>query len=624
MPQHARNRPIGQCPVCLGWGEKRQQTVCAACAKWRRAFPERHACRRCGHTNHVSRDGLCRPYLQILRTDDPEWVFNPAPGRPVQLGFLLPGVRLPRAVPLLLPANRKNKLLQETLDDINPTKEKWQWLARCQPERPVSPHLIDPAQTVLFEARRDWSCLTVGSLDQLPALTPEAAVVVEEFRQRGRDLGWDKAARNAGAKTLRILLAWVGTAAPIHEADIRALIGRPGTAIRRVLQFLDERGVVIPDPARQGTAVQRTIQRRIQALPETIADELHRWVTVVRGEGRREHRELPFSTIRSYLNCFYPVLVAWADRITSLREITHDDVQAALDERPGIGARNLLPALRSLFWALKQERIIFRDPTRGITLSAVRRLPVPIPTDQLRGLIDRADGPMAKLIVALIAIHGLGKKETTLLLTGDLDLSDGRLLVRRPTRRHIVYLDELTHALAIDWLHERHRRWPRTANPHLLVTAQTAADTTNPPIAPTGMDAIFNKLGLSPSRLRQDRILDEATHTADPVHLCASSGSPPNPPCTTFRQPTPNAARGETGSRTGSLTAPGRSPTVRVRVLGGQAQYQGSDGGPDRRSSRPALGVGPTSFHQIGVPAQERPRGDEQMVPAVSRGKPAI
>jgi hypothetical protein len=50
-----------------------------------------------------------------------------------------------------------------------------------------------------------------------------------------------------------------------------------------------------------------------------------------------------------------------------------------------------------------------------------------------------------------------------------------------------------------------------------------------------------------------------------------------------------------------------------------QAQHQGSDGGSDRWPSRPALGVGPTSFHQIGVPAQERPRGDEQMVPAVSR-----
>ncbi|GAA2779351.1 hypothetical protein GCM10010505_04870 [Kitasatospora aburaviensis] len=33
------------------------------------------------------------------------------------------------------------------------------------------------------------------------------------------------------------------------------------------------------------------------------------------------------------------------------------------------------------------------------------------------------------------------------------------------------------------------------------------------------MNGIFRPLGLSPSKLRQDRILDEARHTADPVHL---------------------------------------------------------------------------------------------------------
>jgi hypothetical protein len=337
-------------------------------------------------------------------------VFRPVPGRPVQLGFLLPGLRLPRASSLLLPANRKDKLLLERLGDVVPTRQKWQWLAGRQPVQPVSPHLVDPAQTVLFDARRTWSCLTVGALDQLPALTPAAEALAGEFSQQARSRGWNEASRNNGTKSLRILLAWIGAATPIDEADIRALSDRPGTTIRRVLQFLDERGIVIPDPARQGTAVQRTVQQRIQTLPDGIAGELRQWVQVVRGEGRREHRELPFATIRSYLNCFYPVLAAWTERITSLREITRDDIREALDSRPPVTARNLLPALRSLFRALRQERIIFRDPTSGITLPAMRRLPVPIPTDQLHGLIDRADGPMAKLIVTLIAIHGLGKK----------------------------------------------------------------------------------------------------------------------------------------------------------------------------------------------------------------------
>ena len=126
--------------------------------------------------------------------------------------------------------------------------------------------------------------------------------------------------------------------------------------------------MVTLDPSRQGDTVERAIQRRITTLPDGIAGEVRRWVQVLRGEGRRPHPQFPFTTIRSYLNCFSPMLASWASRVTSLREITRQDIQAALDDQPPVTARNLLSALHSLFRALKQERIIFRDPTRGISL----------------------------------------------------------------------------------------------------------------------------------------------------------------------------------------------------------------------------------------------------------------
>jgi integrase len=151
-------------------------------------------------------------------------------------------------------------------------------------------------------------------------------------------------------------------------------------------------------------------------------------------------------------------------------------------------------------------------------MTAVVRLPVPIPADQLRGLIDRAGGAMAKLAVALVAIHGLGRNELPRLLLDDLDLHRGTLLVARPeSARHTVYLDELTHTLLIAWLRERRRRWPRSSNRHLLLSQQTAV--MDAPVSIMVMNEIFRPLGISPSKLRQDRILDEARHTADPVHL---------------------------------------------------------------------------------------------------------
>ncbi|MFD8008457.1 hypothetical protein [Streptomyces mirabilis] len=103
-------------------------------------------------------------------------------------------------------------------------------------------------------------------------------------------------------------------------------------------------------------------------------------------------------------------------------------------------------------------------------------------------------------------------------LREEAPLSHGRLTVRRDLR-HTVYLDELTHTLAADWLRDRYRRWPLTSNPYLLVSQQTVADDRLPPVSTMVMRDIFRPLGLSLSKLRQDRILDKARQTADPVHL---------------------------------------------------------------------------------------------------------
>lgn len=126
---------------------------------------------------------------------------------------------------------------------------------------------------------------------------------------------------------------------------------------------------------------------------------------------------------------------------------------------------------------------------------------------------------MARFVVALVAVHAVGVGELIQLRLDDLELAHGRLTIRRDGGPRRIFLDELTHTLARAWLRERHRRWPVTTNPHLLVSQQTTADETDPPISRLVINLIFEDLGIRPSKLRQDRILDEARHTADPVHL---------------------------------------------------------------------------------------------------------
>jgi integrase len=376
---------------------------------------------------------------------------------------------------------------------------------------------VDPNQGTLFAMPRDWRGIDTRAL---PALTPAAQQLLEEFKQRSRTQAWAKGIRGQATRALHLLLAWLGAQAPIPEADIRSVAtGRPWTSSRRVLRFLAEHDLVIPDPTRQVDVHQDAIQQRLQTLPDGIAGELRRWVQVLRGQGRRQHRPMAMVTIRKYVGSADPVIRAWATRVSSLREITPDDIHAALRERQGNQARSVHVALRSLFQALKQERLVFRDPTRGISVAAVERLPAPLPSDQLRGLLNQANGAMARLVVALVAIHALRKTELTQLRLADLDLARGQLTVHRSVGRHTVYLDELTHGLATAWLGERRRRWPHTSNTCLLVSQQSAVDSTPSPVALPVIDRCFRPLGVSPSQLRADRILDEARHTADPVHL---------------------------------------------------------------------------------------------------------
>jgi integrase len=284
-----------------------------------------------------------------------------------------------------------------------------------------------------------------------------------------------------------------------------------------VLTFLAGQGMLVADPARQSEPRQHAVQRLLDSLPGQIGREAGIWVKVVRRQGRVKHPALAYKSIRNYFAYLLPVLTEWADRYASLREVTRHDILDAIDARHGTVIQHRIIALRSLFRALRQERVIFRDPTRGISLPAPARLPQPLPADRVAGLLNRASGPAARLVVALVAIHAVPEADLVRLQAADLDLAAGTLIIRHGYRHRVVYLDEVTAALASRWLRYRHQRWPGSRNPHLLVSQQTAADTS--PVGPTMIGAMFEPLGVRPGRLRQDRILDEARHTADPVHL---------------------------------------------------------------------------------------------------------
>jgi hypothetical protein len=66
---------------------------------------------------------------------------------------------------------------------------------------------------------------------------------------------------------------------------------------------------------------------------------------------------------------------------------------------------------------------------------------------------------------------------------------------------------------------ERHRRWPLSANPYLIVNPITAMHVDQPAVGVSNFHALRDRIGINFTRLRQDRFLDEARETADPVRL---------------------------------------------------------------------------------------------------------
>jgi hypothetical protein len=116
-----------------------------------------------------------------------------------------------------------------------------------------------------------------------------------------------------------------------------------------------------------------------------------------------------------------------------------------------------------------------------------------------------------------VAVHALGLEELRALRLTDHDAVYSTLAINRGGLPFTIVLDELVAQILVDWLRARAERWPRTRNPHLLITGGTALG--DAPISPYGLGAAFREIGISARQLRADRILDEAHHTADPLQL---------------------------------------------------------------------------------------------------------
>ena len=486
--------PLRSCGHCLAWAGE-HLPICRACQQWDRQHLAGH-CGRCLRLMPLV-DRLCRFCTLGLRE-------QPLTGGSAdQQWFGLVGI-----APVLRTAHRPRRFVKAGLSRALRVARNF--------TRTISEHLLDPAQLELFATpARDW---LPALRAQRPLLTPSAQQLLDELdhiAHRGR---WSH--RQACLRTLRVVAGWLGAEAPIREIDIAALalLTNGNTANLRVAQFLDTKGLLVPDPAKAVDRDQAAVDRVLHALPVTIAPDVELWVTAMRGHGRRESPPRSWVNIRSYLRDMTPTLHAWGRDHLDLRSITPDHIRATLKihQQP----QRLHVALRSLVRALRRERRVFRDPARTVSLATRRTIPRPLSSDRVSGLIDRADNNVTKLVIALLAIHAIRPGEIRDITLARLDRTRGTLTTpRRGGHVRKILLDELTLVLVTNWLRERAQRWPASTNPHLVVSQISAYDTRDLPVTKLMIQKMLQPLGVTATQLVTDRILDEARHTEDPIHL---------------------------------------------------------------------------------------------------------
>jgi len=132
-------------------------------------------------------------------------------------------------------------------------------------------------------------------------------------------------------------------------------------SIERTVEVLGRVGIFRDD---RNPAAEAWLARALGGLAPGIEREVETWARALLDGGSRG-RARSQDTVRLYLNALRPALTRWSGRYAHLREVTRDDVNAALAGMDGARRARTIAALHSLFAWCRKRGIVFRDPAGG-------------------------------------------------------------------------------------------------------------------------------------------------------------------------------------------------------------------------------------------------------------------
>ncbi|USX56404.1 integrase [Lentzea sp. HUAS12] len=496
------------CADCLAWGQTYAQGVCLACYNF--------AAARFGQ--HVGECGACRRRVRLKKgycrlcwcqaREDRAVAAEDARAKAV----LAPFVATVRFHQLFLADLYRPRARPRTADRRRGAKGR--------PVKPPPPVALRPrpdgAQLVLFaNLPRTYR---YGSVDLRSGSAPDnpwLAWALHLAHTMAETRGFDPIVRRTLNRNLVMLLAAHADGDTVRVSDFQHVIRNRGGGLIHILDVLATMGILHDD---RPSVFDTWLESKLDNLAPAIAHHVQRWAHVLRDGGPR-HRPRRPETAMTYLNAARPALQTWSGTYDHLREVTRDDVVAHLDLLRGESRMHALVALRSLFTWAKREAVIFRNPASRIRVGK-HTPPVwqRLSEEDIAAAAQAASTPQARLCVTLALVHAARPGQIRALQLDDVDLANRRLTVASRVRP----LDELTYRMLIEWLGHRRRRWPHTANAHLLISKESALR-----LGPVSAAFILNLRGLPANleRLRIDRQLEEALACgADPLHLSAVFG----------------------------------------------------------------------------------------------------
>ena len=303
-----------------------------------------------------------------------------------------------------------------------------------------------------------------------------------------------------------------------------------GTLARCLQDYFTTHALALP-PDHDRRLAEARRQRRIDTVPDPLRPAVVAFVDSLLASRQRARqartRPRSDSTIESALTTIRDLAAFLHARgKDDWALVAHGDIEDFLTTR-GTGSRpRTLTVVRQYCRWAHARRLILIDPTRAITIRLRRgftgkTLSITRQRELFtRWTTDPQIHPHESLAGLLALLHAASSQEIRALTDSDIDLAAGIMRIGR--RPHPTPVDPMT-LEAIQRCVE-HRRNLRTANPHLLVTRGTKADSR--PASAAYLTHLFDPVGQAPRTMRVTR-LAELANTMDPKLVAAAFGLNP-------------------------------------------------------------------------------------------------